>query len=139
MLGLVAALKKSADVESWTSSLRWNDEITRVFTVRHPCALSVTPAKAGVQDASLAFNGLLGSGPPTRESNGEVAVTKVDQLKADIEKLPSEDFSELCQWLREADWERWDRQVEADSDSGALDFLIREAHEEKAKGALRDL
>lgn len=66
-------------------------------------------------------------------------MSKVDELKADIKKLPSEDFSELCQWFREVDWERWDRQVEADSDSGALDFLIREAQEEKAKGALRDL
>jgi len=66
-------------------------------------------------------------------------VTKVDQLKADIQQLPPEGFAELCQWLREADWEKWDRRIEADSDSGALDFLIHEAQEDKAKGLLRDL
>jgi hypothetical protein len=64
-------------------------------------------------------------------------MTKVEQLKADIENLPSEDFNDLCSWLREADWEKWDRQIEADSNSGALDFLTREAEEEKA--TLRDL
>jgi len=79
------------------------------------------------------------SGTLNQEIEEGVAVTKVDQLKADIEKLPSEDFVHLCRWLRESGWERWDKQIEADSDSGALDFLIREATEEKVSGTLRDL
>ena len=37
------------------------------------------------------------------------------------------------------DREKWDRQIEADSKSGKLDFLIAEALEEKEKGTLKEL
>ncbi len=37
------------------------------------------------------------------------------------------------------DWERWDKEIEADSRAGRLDFLEREAREEKAKGTLKGL
>ena len=37
------------------------------------------------------------------------------------------------------DWEKWDKQIEADSKSGKLDFLIAEALEEKEKGTLKEL
>lgn len=43
------------------------------------------------------------------------------------------------QRLSELDWENWDRQVEADSESGKLDFLIAEAFEAKEKGTLKEL
>jgi hypothetical protein len=66
-------------------------------------------------------------------------MTKVEELKAEIERLPSEEFAELSRWLAEKDWERWDREIEADSNAGRLDFLIREAGEEKARGNLKDL
>ena len=66
-------------------------------------------------------------------------MSKVDELKAEIEQLPSEEFTELFQWLSEKDWERWDREIEADSQAGRLDFLEREAREEKAKRSLKDL
>ncbi len=66
-------------------------------------------------------------------------MSKIDELKAEIERLPSEEFAELFRWLSEKDWERWDKEIEADSQTGRLDFLVREAHEEKAKGTLKDL
>ena len=66
-------------------------------------------------------------------------MSKVDQLKAEIESLPSEEFAEIFRWLSEKDWERWDKEIEADSNAGAVDFLVREAREEKAKGTLKDL
>lgn len=66
-------------------------------------------------------------------------MSKVGELKAEIEKLPSEEFTELFRWLSEEDWERWDKEIEADSQRGGLDFLAREARQEKAKGALKDL
>jgi hypothetical protein len=66
-------------------------------------------------------------------------VSKIEELKAEIEKLPSEEFAELFRWLSEADWQRWDKQIEADSQAGRLDFLVREAHQQKAKGTLKDL
>jgi hypothetical protein len=66
-------------------------------------------------------------------------MSKIDDLKAEIERLPSEEFAELFRWLSEKDWEKWDKQIAADSQAGRLDFLIREAREEKAKGQLKDL
>ena len=66
-------------------------------------------------------------------------MSKIDELKAEIERLPSQEFAELFRWLSEKDWERWDQEVEADSQAGRLDFLVREVREEKAKGTLKDL
>jgi hypothetical protein len=66
-------------------------------------------------------------------------MSKIDELKAEIESLPSEEFAEIFRWLSEKDWERWDKEIEADSQAGRLDFLVREAREEKAKGTLKDL
>jgi len=66
-------------------------------------------------------------------------MTKVDEIIAAIETLPPRDFGRLRQWFSEKDWEQWDRQIEADSESGKLDVLVREALDEKAKRRLRDL
>ena len=60
-------------------------------------------------------------------------MSKVDELKTQIERLPEEEFTELVRWLSERDWERWDKEIEADSEAGKLDFLIREALDAKAK------
>lgn len=66
-------------------------------------------------------------------------MAKVDEIIAAIETLPQGDFARLRKWFSEKDWEQWDKQIEADSQSGKLDFLVREALDEKAKGKLRDL
>jgi Fe-S cluster biosynthesis and repair protein YggX len=72
-------------------------------------------------------------------SEREIVCQKIDELKAEIESLPSEEFAEIFRWLSEKDWERWDKEIEADSQAGRLDFLVREAREEKSKGNLKDL
>ncbi len=66
-------------------------------------------------------------------------MSKVDQLKTEIERLPEEEFTELIRWLSEKEWQRWDAQVETDSEAGKLDFLVREAEEAKSNRALEDL
>ncbi len=66
-------------------------------------------------------------------------MSKRAELKADIERLPTEELAELFRWLSEKDWESWDKEIEADSQAGRLDFLAREAREEKANGTLKDL
>jgi len=66
-------------------------------------------------------------------------MSKVDELKTEIEKLPREEFSELVRWLSEKDWESLDKEIVADSEAGKLDFLVREALDGKAKGTLKDL
>ena len=66
-------------------------------------------------------------------------MSRIDEIKAKIESLPSEEFAEIFRWLSEKDWERWDKEIEADSKAGRLDFLVREARKEKAKGNLKDV
>ena len=66
-------------------------------------------------------------------------MSKVDELKTEIERLPREEFTELVRWLSEKDWERWDSEIQADSEAGKLDFLVSEAFDAKAKGKLKDL
>ncbi len=64
---------------------------------------------------------------------------KVHEIQKAIEALPPRDYTRLRQWFLKRDWQQWDKQIEADSDAGRLDFLIKEAAEEKAGGRLREL
>jgi hypothetical protein len=66
-------------------------------------------------------------------------MSKLNALKAEIESLPNEEFAEIVRWLSEKDWERWDKEIAADSAAGKLEFLVREVLDEKAKGELKDL
>jgi hypothetical protein len=66
-------------------------------------------------------------------------MSKVEELKTDIEKLSSEEAAELFRWLSEREWESWDKEMEADSQAGRLDFLVREARQEKARGTLKEM
>jgi hypothetical protein len=69
----------------------------------------------------------------------EDTMSKMDEVKADIESLPSEEVAEIFRWLSEKDWAGWDREIETDSQAGRLDFLVGEARNQKAKGTLKDL
>ncbi len=56
-----------------------------------------------------------------------------------IESLPKEDFYKLRDWMLERDWEKWDREIEEDSKNGKLNFLIKQALDEKRQGFLEDV
>jgi len=62
---------------------------------------------------------------------------KVQEIQAAIESLPRREYVRLRQWFSNRDWEQWDEQIAADSASGKLDFLVREALDEKTKGRLK--
>ena len=66
-------------------------------------------------------------------------MSKLEKIQAAIESLSEEEYSRLREWFVEKDWEQWDREIEVDSQSGKLDFLVKEALEEKSKGRLTDL
>jgi len=66
-------------------------------------------------------------------------MTDVARIKVAIENLPEKDFLQLRKWFWEMDWERWNKQIETDSASGKLDFLIREAFDDKDKGQLEEI
>jgi hypothetical protein len=56
-----------------------------------------------------------------------------------LSRLSSDERAELFHWLSERDWESWDKEVEADSQAGRLDFLVREVRKEKAKETLKEM
>ena len=64
---------------------------------------------------------------------------RVEEIKAAIEGLPRPEFVEIRKWVAERDWRMWDQELEDDSKAGKLDFLIREAVDEKHQGHLKDL
>jgi hypothetical protein len=61
------------------------------------------------------------------------------EIKKEIEALPKQEYINLRQWFAEKDWEIWDKQIEEDSNSGKLDFLAKEALQEKNNGILKVL
>ena len=56
-----------------------------------------------------------------------------------ISNLSEDDYRELKAWLVEHDWDRWDKEIERDSESGALNFLADEVRNDKQDGLLTDL
>jgi hypothetical protein len=66
-------------------------------------------------------------------------MSTLEKILRSIESLPEEEYIKLREWFSERDWEKWDRQIETDSEAGELDFLAEEARNEKAKGKLKKL
>jgi len=66
-------------------------------------------------------------------------MSKVKDIETAIASLPEEDYRQFRRWFLERDWEKWDRQIEEDSNAGKLDFLLEEAREAKGKNRLKDL
>ena len=64
-------------------------------------------------------------------------MTKVEKLERDIAMLSGKELAEFRRWYAEFDGEVWDRQVEADAQSGALDRLSDEALADHAAGRSR--
>lgn len=66
-------------------------------------------------------------------------MAKINEIQDAIMALSESDYRELRQWFSELDWNKWDREIEADSKAGKLDFLISEALDEKEKGRLKKI
>lgn len=60
-------------------------------------------------------------------------MSKLEDIKAQIEQLPAEEVAEIFHWLSRKNGESWDREIEADEKAGRLDFLIREARRKRPK------
>lgn len=64
---------------------------------------------------------------------------KVEEIQNAIKSLPQEEYVRLRRWFSESDWKKWDKQIEEDSESGNLDFLLKEALDEKSQEKLKEL
>jgi hypothetical protein len=69
----------------------------------------------------------------------EVSMSKINAIRKAIETLSEDEYVELRQWFSERDWKKWDQEIEKDSKAGKLDFLVREAFDQKRQGNLKDL
>lgn len=75
--------------------------------------------------------------PP--QDGQEKVMLNIAQIQDQILSLSEADYDQLRQWFYDRDWENWDRQIEADSENGKLDFLVADAIEAKEKGILSKL
>lgn len=66
-------------------------------------------------------------------------MTHIEKLEQEVASLPIDEYRQFRNWFLERDWVEWDRQIEEDSASGKLDFLLKEAEDEKRQGRLRSL
>ena len=66
-------------------------------------------------------------------------MTKIEEIEQAVDSLPVEEYRQFRAWFLERDWHAWDRQIEADSASGKLDSLLKEAEQEKRQQRLRPL
>jgi hypothetical protein len=66
-------------------------------------------------------------------------VTRIEEIKNAVVSLPVNEYRKFREWFLERDWEEWDKQIEADSETGKLEFLIKEAMDEKSRGRLGEL
>ena len=63
----------------------------------------------------------------------------VEDIQAAVKSLSEEEYHQFRTWFSEREWQKWDDQIQRDSELGRLEFLIDEAAEEKAKSQLQDL
>jgi len=54
-------------------------------------------------------------------------MVSITEIQDAIRVLPETEYTQLRKWISDLDWERWDRQLEADTEAGRLDFLIAES------------
>ena len=66
-------------------------------------------------------------------------MTKLQLIQTEIETLTDDEFTYLKNWINELETQQWENQIEEDSNSGKLDFLIEESLLEKSKGQLKEL
>ena len=66
-------------------------------------------------------------------------LTTVTEIQQTIVNLPKSEYAQLIRWLREYDWEEWEREFEEDVRAGRLDFLAAEALDAKRQGTLTEL
>ncbi|NJL91658.1 MAG: hypothetical protein HC916_19165 [Coleofasciculaceae cyanobacterium SM2_1_6] len=64
---------------------------------------------------------------------------QIETLEQHIAALDDDSFAKLREWFIEFDQARWNKQIENDSKTGKLDFLINAALSEHQAGKTRDL
>ncbi len=64
---------------------------------------------------------------------------KIEEIESAVSSLSTEEYRKFRQCFFERDWSEWDGELKNDAARGRLDFLCREAAEEKRLGRLKEL
>lgn len=54
-------------------------------------------------------------------------MTKLEQIENSVSALSDEELKAFAEWFAELQWQRWDRQFEANVKAGRLDRFAEEA------------
>jgi hypothetical protein len=65
-------------------------------------------------------------------------MSTVLEIEDAIERLKPDERAQVAAWLARKDAQDWDAKMDADAASGKLDFLFREAADERKAGQLKD-
>jgi hypothetical protein len=63
----------------------------------------------------------------------------LEELEKEVMALPKSMYSDFRKWFLEQDFVNWDKEIQQDSESGKLDFLVQEAQSEMKSGNLKPL
>ena len=66
-------------------------------------------------------------------------MSELEQLEMRVKNLPSEELAKFREWFIEFDHLIWDKQIEADSKSGKLDHMVKEALADFKAGRAREI
>jgi hypothetical protein len=66
-------------------------------------------------------------------------MSRVEQIEAEIRRMPPDELALFRAWFAEFDAELWDRQLEADVKAGKLDSLTARALREHEAGNSTEL
>ena len=66
-------------------------------------------------------------------------MTKLQQIESAVSTLTDAELREFCAWFDDLRWDRWDRQLEADTAAGKLDAFLDQARAEIAARKVRPL
>jgi hypothetical protein len=61
------------------------------------------------------------------------------ELKAAAQALEPQELQEFARWVAELEAQKWDQQIAADLEAGALDELIREVQADVQAGKIKPL
>ncbi len=54
-------------------------------------------------------------------------MTRLEQIEKSVASLSDEELKSFAEWFDELRWQRWDRQIEADTKAGKLDRFLTAA------------
>ena len=66
-------------------------------------------------------------------------MSTLEQIKAAILTLPSDEFEKMRKWFLDLDYQRWDKQLEQDVAEGKLEALADEAIAEFEAGNCQEI